>query len=391
MNDVYRALNAFVPHTSARIAGNRAGPLAGLTFAAKDLFDVAGHVTGAGVPDYARTHAPAEANAPSIQQLLDAGADLAGKTITDDLACGIFGENVHYGTPLNPRAPDRVPGGSSGGSASAVAGGAVDFALGTDTGGSVRSPAAFCGIYGFRPSHGRIPMVGTVPMAPTFDTCGWFARDAALLERIGVALLPNDAVPRAAELLFARDAFAAIEPRVRALLQPIARALRPTREVDLFSRGADHCVETFWTILSRQLWSAHGAWFRRVRPVLAPGLAERFEAAATVTAQQFLRAQAAREDISRQLAALLADHRILVMPTTHDIAPLRGEAQAPLLEYRRRTASLAAPASLARLPQVSIPAGELDGVPVGLSLIAAFGNDRLLLATARSVAAAIGV
>lgn len=391
MNDVSRTLNAFVPHPSVRIAGNAAGPLAGLTFAAKDLFDVAGFVTGGGVPDYMRTHGPADATAPALQQLIDAGASLVDKTITDDLACGLFGENVHYGTPLNPKAPDRVPGGSSSGSAAAVAGGLVDFALGTDTGGSVRVPAAFCGVFGIRPSHGRIPMVGCIPMAPTFDTCGWFARDAELLERVGVALLPNDASPAAGEPLLARDAFAGVDARVRGVLLPLARALLPAREVDVFPRGADHCIETFWTVLSRQLWACRGTWYRRVRPVLAPGLAERFEAAATVTASQFLRAQAAREEISRTLAGLLGGNRIVVMPTTHDIPPLRGEAALPLLEYRRRTASLAAIASLGRLPQVSIPAGELDGIPVGLSLVAASGNDRLLLATTRRVAAALGV
>ena len=149
-------LNAFVPGDDTWLPGGD-GPLAGLTFASKDIFDVVGKVTGGGNPAWTATHAPAEANAWVVQQLLDAGAELAGKTITDELTRGIFGENVHYGTPTNPRAPGRVPGGSSSGSAAAVAGELVDFALGSDTGGSVRVPASFCGLYGLRPTHGRIP------------------------------------------------------------------------------------------------------------------------------------------------------------------------------------------------------------------------------------------
>ena len=172
--------NAFVPGSAVHIKGASDGPLAGLKFAAKDIYDVAGFVTGGGNPDWARTHAPAENHAPVIQTLLDAGATLVGKTITDELTRGILGSNAHYGTPVNPRAPDRFPGGSSSGSACAVAGGLVDFALGSDTGGSVRIPASFCGIFGLRPTHGRIPLEGVMQQAPSFDTVGWFADDAEI-------------------------------------------------------------------------------------------------------------------------------------------------------------------------------------------------------------------
>ena len=185
-------LNAFCSHSTAALKGAPGGPLAGLTFAAKDLFDIAGHVTGAGNPDWLRLHTPAPRTAPVVQTLLDAGADMVGKTHTDELSRGIFGENAHYGTPTNPRAPGRVPGGSSSGSAAAVAGGLVDFALGTDTGGSVRIPASFCGIFGIRPTHGRLSLDGVVGQAPSFDTVGWLARDADLLARVGAVLLKAD-------------------------------------------------------------------------------------------------------------------------------------------------------------------------------------------------------
>src|SRR5881409_4155035 len=183
------------------------GPLLGLTFAVKDIYDVAGHRTGFGSPDWLRTHGPATRTAPVVQRLLDAGAHLVGKTNTDELTWSLTGENAHYGAPVNVNAPGRITGGSSSGSAAAAAAGLVDFALGSDTGGSVRAPASFCGIYGLRPTHGRISLEGACPLASSFDTCGWFARDPVLLERIGRVLLGDTSHERPGKLLIADDAF----------------------------------------------------------------------------------------------------------------------------------------------------------------------------------------
>src|SRR5271166_643281 len=220
-------LNAFCSHSIATLRGAPAGPLAGLKFAAKDLFDIAGHVTGAGNPDWLALHPPAGRTAPVVQALVDAGADMVGKTHTDELSRGIFGENAHYGTPINPRAPGRVPGGSSSGSAAAVAGGLVDFALGTDTGGSVRIPASFCGIFGIRPTHGRLSLEGVVGQAPSFDTVGWFAREAEILARVGEVLLGAQVVraPRPRRLIVATDAFAIAEGATAAALYPAVERL----------------------------------------------------------------------------------------------------------------------------------------------------------------------
>ena len=172
-------INAFVPGPRVHIDGRAGGPLSGLTFAAKDLFDVAGHPTGGGNPDWAKYNPIPTRHSWAVQRLLDAGATLVGKTITDEVSLGIVGENAFYGTPVNVRAPGRVPGGSSSGSAAAVAAGLCDTAIGTDTGGSVRVPSSFCGLYGIRPTHGRIDVSGMLPQAPSSDTTGWFARDAA--------------------------------------------------------------------------------------------------------------------------------------------------------------------------------------------------------------------
>jgi len=241
-------LGAFCRDNHAALAGAGSGPLAGLTFAAKDVFHVAGHRTGFGHPDWLRTHPPAVETAAAVQRLLDAGATMVGRTLTDELAYSLSGENPHYGTPVNPRAPDRIPGGSSNGSASAVAGGLVDFALGTDCGGSVRLPAGYCGIFGMRPTHGRVPVTGVIPFGPSFDAVGWFARDAGMMERVGRVLLAGDAgAPPARRLLIVRDAFALVDPAVSAALgeavDAVAKAVGAAGETVVGSTGLGEAVD----------------------------------------------------------------------------------------------------------------------------------------------------
>src|SRR5262245_40079375 len=201
-------IGAFVPGPRVRIAGHAGGPLQRLTFAAKDLFDVAGVPTGGGNHDWPTGRPLPTRHSWAVQTLLDAGATLIGKTITDEVSLGILGENAFDGTPANAAAPGRVPGGSSSGSAAAVAAGLCDTALGTDTGGSVRVPASFCGLYGIRPTHGRIDVAGMMPQAPTSDTTGWFARDAGTFARVSSVML-GEAIPasRPARLVVAVDAF----------------------------------------------------------------------------------------------------------------------------------------------------------------------------------------
>src|SRR5437870_3497699 len=214
-------LEAFCRHTHVAVKGTGAGPLANLIFGVKDIYDVAGHKTGFGSSDWLATHGPATRTAPSVQILLDAGADLVGKTHSDELTYSLTGENAHYGTPINVNAPGRIPGGSSSGSAAAVAGGLVDFALGSDTGGSVRAPASFCGVFGIRPTHGRISLEGACPLARSFDTAGWFARSGDILERVGEVLFSQtreEALPK--RLLYADDAFDLAGSAATAALQP---------------------------------------------------------------------------------------------------------------------------------------------------------------------------
>lgn len=388
---VWDSLGALCRGGMVTIEGAAEGPLSGLYFAAKDVFDVAGRVTGCGNPTWFGTHGPAAATAPAVQALIDAGATLVGKTLTDELAFSLTGENVHYGTPVNPAAPGRIPGGSSSGSASAVAGRLFDFALGTDTGGSVRIPAGFCGLFGFRPSHGRIATGNVVPLAPSFDTIGWFTRDADLLARVGGILLGTvEDAPCPRGVLVVEDAFALADPVVRASLGPVidavTAALGPPRNVTLSRFGLHTWFPHFRVLQGREAWACHGAWIGEAKPGFGSGIGERFAWAATVTDAAVAESSAFRARMTETLDDLLANNDLLCLPTAPCIAPLRNSPGAVLDDFRSRAQSLLCIAGLAGLPQVTLPLGEADGCPIGLSLIARRGGDAMLLEAARRAA-----
>lgn len=372
--------------------GAPGGPLAGLSFVAKDVFDVAGQTTGAGSPDWRRTHGPAAETAPAVQRLLEAGADLVGKSETDELAYSLMGQNAHYGTPINPAAPDRLPGGSSSGSAAAVAGKLADFALGTDCGGSVRLPASYCGILGFRPSHGRIPLAGIVPLAPSFDTVGWFARDATVLGHVGAALLGKPAAPALPKrLVIATDLFAAVSPPVSTALagaiRKVAAAFSHREERPVLDGIQADRLALFRTLQGAEAWAAHGAWIRATNPGFGPGIKERFLLASRVTSAQVEEAREARERFAAHMDGLLRDGTAICLPTAPGPAPRRDADQSELETTRRQALTLLAVAGLARLPQVNLPLATIDGCPLGISVIAGRGRDMTLLALATEIMA----
>ena len=382
-------LGAFVDEEPVILPGAAAGPLMGLRFAAKDLFDVAGHVTGCGNPDWRRTHPPAVKTAPLIDRLVGAGATMIGKTQTDELAYSLQGENRHYGTPINVRVPDRIPGGSSSGSAVAVAGDIVHFSIGTDTGGSVRVPAAFCGVCGVRPSHGRIPLDGCMPLAPSFDTAGWFSRDARLLEQIGEILLRDQATrSQPARMLIANDSFALCDEPARIELtkmtDEIQRQFGEAIPTELSSQLQDW-MAAFGILQAVEVWQAHGDWVRAVKPDFGPGIRERFEMASRVTDRQVAAAEQVHRRADEIMRELLDGNRVMMIPTAPGAAPLKHTPAAEIESFRTRTLMLTCIAGMARLPQVSLPLATVEGAPVGLSILAAPGNDMQLLGFARQV------
>jgi amidase len=378
------SLGVFVPHGRIERAGAAAGPLAGATFAVKDIFDIEGTVTGRGNPDWLASHPPAAANAPAVQALLDAGARLVGKTITDELAFSVIGSNAHYGTPTNVAAPGRVPGGSSSGSAAAVGGSVVDLALGSDTGGSVRVPASYNGIYGMRPSHGRISLEGVMPLAPSFDTVGWFARDPALFAAAGRVLLQDDR-PGAApgRVLLASDAFARVEPEALPALQAaVARLeaiLGPAEPITVSEEGLDEWYHAFRTLQGAEAWASHGPWIEQAKPKLGPQCAKRMAFAAQIGAAAVAPAKKLRADVARRLDDLLAGGAVMLLPSAAGVAPRIDAPPAEMENVRDRVIGITCIAGLGGLPQVSLPLARLEAGPIGLSLIAARGQDAQLL------------
>ena len=387
-------LDAFCNDTDAYLDGKPGGPLSGLTFAAKDIFDVAGHVTGGGNPDWKATHPPAERNAWIVETLVDAGATMVGKTHTDELTRGILGENAHYGTPINTKAPDRVPGGSSSGSAAAVAGGLVDFALGSDTGGSVRIPASFSGLYGLRPTHGRIPLEGILIQAPSYDTIGWFTRDAKTYAKVAAAVFQSE-IPEftPSRLVIAQDAFEEADREVSAVLMPLTEKIGALAGSSTTMRLSPNGL-TEWAVQqnvlqSEEAWDSVKNWVDQVNPRFSFWVSERYNLAINLTETELKEAAVLRESVRARMDEVFAGGGFVCLPTAVSPAPLRGLPASAKKEVQGRLSRLSCIAGTTGRPQLSMPLGEVNGLPVGLSIMGDLGADEELIGFARRVEAAL--
>ena len=350
-----------------------------MTFAVKDLIDVAGTPTGGGNPDWLKVQSPAARSAPAVEALLTAGASLAGKTITDEFAFSLQGVNAHHGTPVNPACPDRIPGGSSSGSAVAVAAKLVDFAIGTDTGGSVCVPASFVGVCGFRPTHDAISLAGVMPFAPSYDTVGWFARDAAMLCRVGGVLLPNASPKPVHRFRLVRDALALADPKVATALRRACAAFDIVDEISLFEGQEQQWLECYRVLQGAEIWTQLGPWISLAKPRFGDSIAPRFADAASITPADVARYQPIRVLIARRVHEALGDGIGLLIPTAPCIA-LRIDAGADEIgTFYRNALALTSIAGHAGIPQISLPAGKVEGCPIGLSVLASPGHDRALL------------
>ncbi len=389
-------LGAFIPDGRMARQDTALGALAGLGFAVKDLFAVAGCTATCGNPDWAATHEAAEKDAPVVKACLDAGATLVGRTIMDELAYSLSGGNPHYGTPTNANAPGRVAGGSSCGSAAAVAGGVADFALGTDTGGSVRVPASYCGIYGLRPTHGALGLDGVMPLAPRFDTVGWFARDAATLKAVGEVLLPPappelPAQPKA--LAVATDALALADAPARDVLAGWIDRLRARfeggRDLDLASAETGPLTEwvtAFRDLQAKQAHQSFADWVASAQPRLGPEMQARWQFVTETAAKDTAEAEARRAAVAARLETLTAGGTVIALPCAPGAAPLMDTGADTLAEHRRNALTVTAPAGLAGLPQIALPLATVHGVPLGIGLLGPAGGDRMLLNFAADLA-----
>ncbi|XP_043726262.1 amidase 1-like [Telopea speciosissima] len=386
-------------------------PLNGLTFAIKDIFDVEGYVTGNGNPDWARTHLPAVSTATAVLAILNAGATCVGKTVMDEMALSLFGENTYYGTPVNPCAPDRIPGGSSSGSAVVVAAKLVDFSLGTDTGGSVRAPAAFCGIYGFRPSHAIVPTSGVIPLAQSFDTIGWFARDPVILNQVGRVLqqLPNVEMVQPSHVIVADDCFRLLSipsDRVtQVLLKSIEKLfggqiIRHTNLGDyikdkvpslkqFMGEGNDQLESNIPSLVAMSRARSmhvryefkinHEEWISSVKPDFGPYISEQVQECLMATSENIDNFHTVRNELRAALNDLLEEFGILAIPTVPG-PPLKLQTENVTVEnFGARAFSLLSIASVSGFCQVNIPLGMYDNLPVAVSLLAKHGADGFLL------------
>lgn len=380
------AVGAFMGRPGVLAGPDGDGALRGRTVAVKDLFDIAGTITFAGNPDFGAGRAPAERHALAVERLVNAGATVVGRTITDELAYSLSGTNHHYGTPVNTAAPDRIAGGSSAGSAAAVAAGLVDVGLGTDTAGSVRVPASYCGVWGWRSSHGAVPLRGVVPLAPSFDTVGLFARDPQVLMDGVAALVDHSSTssPRSGvRFVSYAEAFAAVDPEA---------AKATTAAID--GLGCEHtwlgvdldaALAAQRTVQQFEAWQTHGPWITRTQPRLGPGIRDRFHAASRITANDVANARPVANRIGEHLRQWLrGDGRtltVLVMPAAAGVAPRRDHSGGIDEHERHRTNTLrlTCSAGLAGAPVVVAPVARLDSLPLGVAFMSAPGTDVELL------------
>lgn len=353
-------------------------------FSVKDVFAVENHTNSAGNPDWLRTHQHAKETAPVLKKLLSAGAMLKGMTVTDEMMYSLHGENIHYGTPVNPVTPERIPGGSSSGSAVSVSAKIRDFAIGTDTGGSVRIPAAYCGIFGFRPTHHAIPIDGVIPLAESLDTVGWFARNASLLEKIGNVLLPPCSEPKKfRRIVIGSDAFSLLPRRLEEELIPMVQNC--CDKVDHHERhpiteNLREWVDVFRVIQGFEIWKNHGEWVTNTNPQFGPGIKERFDMAKSISNEDVKIAKTKRLMIQDEMNDILRDDTLLIIPTTAGETPKIGLDPSEVDVIRQRTMQLTCIAGLNGLPQVTIPIQRSGNLPpLSLSIIAPRSRDRELL------------
>ncbi|MGI8383659.1 amidase [Robertmurraya sp. P23] len=375
--------NAFI-NDHLNIKQTESGQLKELSFGVKDVFEIKGYRSSAGNPDWLQSHQAFKRHAPVINQLLEQGACLRGTTHTDELMYSLNGENFHYGTPVNPRSADRIPGGSSSGSAVAVSAGLVDFALGTDTGGSIRVPSSYCGIFGFRPTHGLVDSKGVIPLAKSFDTVGWMTRDPNLLLAVGEVLIregTND-MEEFSSLFFENEAWSYVENQTKGSYLQNIEVLKEnysTQYVNITKDGLSKWAELFRNIQGIEIWNEHGDWINRVKPAFGAGIAERFQWASTLCKEYLSEYEEERELITDQLSALLNSNGLLVIPTTSGEAPMRNLTVEEMEQYRSKTMKLTCIAGLSGFPQVTIPLIKENGIPIGLSIIANHHSDLKLL------------
>ena len=340
------------------------------------------------------TNVPAEPDTETqsvVQKMLDAGAEVLGKSQCEELCFSLTGINKQYGAPVNGAAPEWVTGGSSSGSVSLISNGIVDIATGSDTGGSVRAPASYCGLIGLRATHGRIPLDRTMPLAPSFDCFGWFAKDADTYAKVGDVVLEDDASTTPLRRLIGSPDLDSLLLGDEAYIAYSKAAERIEKHFDderHFVEMPFDLIESYWAFRKCQAfeaWQTLGDWITRLKPDLGPGIKERFEYGASLSQPEFDEAAGQRLVVRQQLEELIGDDGLLILPTVPSCAPLKTESEDTLQAFREQALQLLCLSGNSGLPQITLPLAQVQGAPMGVSLIGPRGSDKRLIAIARGI------
>ncbi len=378
-------LKAWCDYPRVEVAHAQSGSLAGLSLAVKDIFQVAGYPNGWGQPTRLAEAELDTENQSVVQKMLDAGIVVEGKSQCEELCFSLTGINKHYGAPVNGAAPDRVTGGSSSGSVSLISNGIVDVALGSDTGGSVRAPASYCGLIGLRATHGRIPLDRTMPLAPSLDVFGWFAKDAVTYAKVGDVVLDDDPVstplrrligcPDLDSLLLGDDDYVAYANGAERL----EKHFNDERIFDDLPFDLNKAYWAFRKCQAYEAWQSLGDWISTRNPDLGPGIKDRFEFGASTSKQDFEQSSGDRLEMRLKLEEWIGKDGLLVLPTVPSCAPLKSESEQTLQAFREQALMLLCLSGNSGLPQITLPLAEVHGAPLGLSLIGPRGSDKRLI------------
>jgi amidase len=356
--------------------------LLGYSFAVKDVFDIKGFRTQAGNPDYFSQTSVASTTAPAVSILQEAGASLIGKTQTDELGGSLFGLNEHYGSPLNSHSPNRVPGGSSSGSAAAVAGNLVDFALGADTSGSVRAPASFCGIYGLRPTFGQIPTIGILPISPYLDTVGIFGQHPDVISQV----LNVYGIKEQGEIKRLKIIPSLVSSLQDSLKNPFLEKLKNIKQ--LTSSSTDFIIEeetlmrwssVIRTIAMYGLWQVHKGWILNSNPTFGEIINDRLKMASSISYEDYTQALTRQKEIRIFMEDNLESGDVIVFPMVHDIPPLLSSSIAQLKEFALKASRHTCIAALSGFPEITVPLRNIkENGCLGMSFLGRAGEDASL-------------
>ncbi|MGY9028036.1 MAG: amidase family protein [Candidatus Puniceispirillales bacterium] len=376
-------MNYLMPHSPINpIIESYNGNLKNLKFVLKDMCDVKNIKTSCGNPDFYKACEPAKKHAEFLSNILSEGAILEGITICDEFFYSVIGENSHYGTPKNLNAPNCVPGGSSSGSAAALTTDLFDFSIGSDTGGSVRVPASFCGLLGIRPTHGRINANGVYPMAPSFDTIGWFSNNIKTFQKIGEVLLDKNENENITfnQFVIAEDLLELVDTDIKNQFNSYYKELHPNiKHIRLSKFSKSEIADNFRILQAGEIKEHVIPWIEKNKPKISLEINSRIEMASKISPLEIDAAKTFRQEIISEINNSLPEGDIAIFPTTPFSAPKCGQSDQDLGSDRKKIMEMTSIAGMTSRPQISIPKFKGKTGPVGISILGWQNSDEILL------------